>query len=117
MNALILGKDIPKWNLELLIKKCYAEAYYSIGDYLRAYVAKLYVDEIKKKEEETAIEKAFLNSQRILMVLFQELFIMLHEISHYRLAKLSEEDYQKLINERRSFLVSDDTTIRFLRME
>lgn len=113
MNALILGKDIPKWNLELFIKKCYAEAYYSIGDYLRAYVAKLYVDEIKKKEEETAIEKDFLNSQRILMVLFQELFIMLHEISHYRLAKLSEEDYQKLINERRSFLVSDDTTIRF----
>lgn len=114
MTALILGEDIPKWNLELFIKKCYAEAYYSIGDYSRAYIAKLYVDEMKKKGEETAIEKDFLNPQRILMVLFQELFIMLHEISHYRLAKFSEQDYQKVINEWRSFLVNDDTIIRIV---
>lgn len=114
MNALILGKDTPKWNLELFIKKCYAEAYYSMGDYPRAYFAKLYVDELNRKDEENAIEKDFFNPQRILMVLFQELFIMLHEISHYRLAKLSEEDYQKIINDWRSFLVSDDTTIRIV---
>lgn len=114
MTALILGEDIPKWNLELFIKKCYAEAYYSIGDYSRAYIAKLYVDEMKKNGEETAIEKDFLNPQRILMVLFQELFIMLHEISHYRLAKFSEEDYKKIINEWRSFLVNDDTIIRIV---
>lgn len=114
MNALILGKDIPKWNLEFFIKKCYAEAYYSIGDYSRAYIAKLYVDEIRNEEEATAIEKDFLNPQRILMVLFQELFIMLHEISHYRLSKLSKEDYQKMINEKRSFLVNDDTIVRIV---
>ncbi len=114
MNALILGKDIPKWNLELFIKKCYAEVYYSIGDYLRAYIAKLYVDELKKVDEETAIEKDFLNPQRIIMVLFQELFIILHEISHYRLAKLSKEGYKKIINERRSFLVNDETIIRMV---
>lgn len=114
MTALILGEDIPKWNLESFIKRCYAEAYYSIGDYSRAYIAKLYVDEMKKKGEETAIEKDFLNPHRILMVLFQELFIMLHEISHYRLAKLSDIDYKNIINEWRSFLVNDDTIIRIV---
>lgn len=114
MNALVLSKDVSKRSIELFVKKCYAEAYYSIGDYLRAYVAKLYVDEIQKREEDTAIEKDFLNPKRALIVLFQELFILLHEISHYRLAMLSKENYQKIINQQRSFLVFDDTTIRMV---
>ena len=64
MNACILCKDIPKWIVEKFIRKCYAEEYYSMGDLIRAYISKLYVDEIKEKYERTTIEKDYIYPNR-----------------------------------------------------
>lgn len=114
MNACILCKDVPKWIVEKFIRKCYAEEYYSMGDLIRAYISKLYVDEIKEKYESTTIEKDYIYPNRSRMIMLQEFFIILHEIAHFRMSKYTKEDYQKKISEKRAFLIQNDTMIKMI---
>lgn len=114
MNSLILGANVQRSNIEMFIIKCYAEAFFSMGNLFGACINKLYVDQIKKRNELTEIKKDFMNPKRILMVLLQELFVLFHEVSHYRLAKISREEYQRTIEEKRKSLINNDTFINLV---
>ncbi len=114
MNALVLGENVSKSNIEMFIKKCYAEAFFSKGNLFGACIYKLYVDQIKKRGEEAEIKKDLMNPKRVLMVLLQELFILFHEVSHFRLANISREEYRKIIDNKQQSLKSNDVIINLV---
>lgn len=114
MNALVLGENVSKANIEMFIKKGYAEAFFSKGNLFGACINKLYVDQIKKRGEESEIKKDLMNPKRILMVLLQELFILFHEVSHFRLAKIPREEYRKIIDNKQKSLKSNDVIINLV---
>ena len=56
MDALIFDECTQKWNVQMFLKKCYAEEYYSNGDYIRAFIQKVYVEEIKNEKPSDVIK-------------------------------------------------------------
>ena len=111
MDALIFDECTQKWNVQMFLKKCYAEEYYSNGDYIRAFIQKVYVEEIKNEKPSDVIKNNTFDIRRYSMVFFQEMFIILHEISHYRFSKITKEEYNKKIQEKRELLIKNDATL------
>lgn len=113
MDTLVLYPKTSYNDIDLFLNKCFAESYYSSGQYMRAFLQEIYCEELEKQIPYRLADVFPKNTGRNIMVLLQEIFVILHEISHYRLAQLSREQYNEKINKHRRILLDRDAALAY----
>ena len=111
LNTFINMEDLTQDHLEWFYSRCRAEIFCSMGQFEAAILAKMMTDTIKeccpgdisKCNNTLPVVNA--------MSYVQECFVMLHEISHYRLSKISHEEYKQQIQSMRAWIHKEDLEI------